>query len=158
MTSVPGDLFSSQRPSLEPKHETLKPFLASHKEQSCNSELDAVENNMKSVNRKIIVRSKFFRNKLLDANDCNSQNEEPCINKENACEIPEDCPASKMTSPPKKRKLIDVPNVHRVCFSIFLILLGLLIHGFSPNYALVHSLMQHVHSGTSAIEACTKSY
>ncbi|KAG1347513.1 putative Exonuclease 1 [Cocos nucifera] len=112
--SLNGDLFSSQHPSpMEPKHETLKPFLASHVEQSCNPALDAVENNMKSVNRKIIVRSKFFRNKLLDANDCKSQNKEPFTNKENSCEIPEDCPASKMTSPAKKRKLIDVPNVHR---------------------------------------------
>ena len=145
MTSVPGDLFSSQHPSLmEPKHETLKPFLASHVEQSCNPALDPVENNTKSVNRKIIVRSKFFRNKLLDANDCKSQNEDLFTNKENACEIPEDCPAPKMTSPAKKRKLIDVPNVHRVCFSIFLILLGLLICGFSPKYALAHSLMQYI--------------
>ncbi|XP_073108238.1 exonuclease 1 isoform X2 [Elaeis guineensis] len=112
--SLNGDLFSSQHPSLmEPKHETLKPFLASHVEQSCNPALDPVENNTKSVNRKIIVRSKFFRNKLLDANDCKSQNEDLFTNKENACEIPEDCPAPKMTSPAKKRKLIDVPNVHR---------------------------------------------
>ncbi|XP_008794055.2 exonuclease 1 [Phoenix dactylifera] len=109
-----GDFFSLQHPSLmEPKHEALKSFLASQKEQRCDSAMDAVENNMKSVNRKIIVRSKYFRNKLLDANDCKSQNEEPCINKENACEIPEDCPVSKTTSPGKKRKLIDVPNVHR---------------------------------------------
>nr|CAD1827911.1 unnamed protein product [Ananas comosus var. bracteatus] len=99
------------------EHQISKLFLASHKENDSSAK-DSNESNKISTDRKVIVRSAYFRHKLSDENDQENPSEEPLKNKENSY-VDGDFPMSRDAamgnithrSIIKKRKLGDVHKI-----------------------------------------------
>lgn len=103
------------------EHQISKPFLASHKENDSSAK-DSKESNEISTDRKVIVRSAYFKHKLSDENDQENPSEGPLKKRENSY-VDGDFPMSRdapMGNIPhrsiiKKRKLGDVRKIPTVC-------------------------------------------